>query len=133
MSETTNAFDKIGSLNVVNHLFLVVVSNFIKILTNDDDAMLSLVLNIKNFKLSLILDIEIDACFNHVEFLLTVEQVVEGELRKIWAGNQEFKTGSSVHDGSHGRERCKSLIEFVGVPVVLLFEWVYIEIFLYLD
>jgi hypothetical protein len=83
-SKTSKSSDEITPVNSVCKLSLF--PELKKVLTDDNDGIFALFLDIKNLELALVFCIEGDARFDHVEFFLSVKQVVQRELGNAGTG-----------------------------------------------
>jgi hypothetical protein len=117
-SEPSKPSHKERSIDVVHLFSLSILSDLIAGLPHVDDSVLSFVLDIDNLAFLLVLGEQSDFGFDHEEFFLSVEQVVEGEGWDVRAGDDQLESSSGLHGGGHGGKHRKTFMEFVGILVV---------------
>lgn len=126
MSESSNSSDEVATINMISFIFFTSFSNFIKVLSDNNNSIFSFILAIKDFELSLIFSIKRNSFFDHVEFFFTMKQIVKRKLRKVWATKEQFKSWTSFHGRSHRGEWRKTFKKFVGIFIVFFFKRIYI-------
>ena len=82
-AESSKSFNKEGSVDVINFIFLSFISKFIAGLPDIDNSIFAFVLDIDKFVLDDVSSVEVDLVFDHVEFFLSMEEVVERELGNV--------------------------------------------------